>query len=86
MGFVSAQKGHWLSQLCIISPIFQNQMIEENGTLLLRISLCLAKPREARWGEAKMVTGLLGSWNLWVTQSLPPDDLSGGRLGCTSPT
>lgn len=51
MNLVSAQKGHWLSQRRIISPIFKNHVIEENAILLFRISMCLAKAQ--RWWRKK---------------------------------
>lgn len=84
MGFVSARKGHWLSQLCIISPIFKSKWLKKMALCFLEFP-CVWQNPGREMGEAKMATGFLGSWNLWVTQSLPPNDLSGVRLGCISP-
>lgn len=65
-------------------------MIEENGTLCLSEFPCVwQSPVRVggwwRWGEAKMATGSLGFWNLWVVQSRPPNGLRGVRLGASRP-
>lgn len=71
MNYVSAQKGHWRSQLSIIAPIFKIKLLKKTVLSFSQFWLVWPSPvmAEARWGHDSWGLGIRGLHDcfLWMS-------------------